>query len=150
MLPFVALAFAACDLSTAPEVRDQAQDLEQVAQWSSSIAGTSSAISGSLQIREFGSYGEATITISGAQASRSYQWRIFRGHCSDADPDLHATIQSYPDLVTDGSGAASVARTLGGALNTPAGEYSVRLRVATTTTNWDGSAAIACGDLQKS
>jgi hypothetical protein len=150
----VLVGLAACDLSQEPELREQSNELELLSEWSASIGGVgSSTITGTTSVRVYGSYSEAEISISGALPSRSYQWRIFRGSCAAtaaADLGLHATIQSYPDLVTNAAGSASTSRLLGGALNSPAGLYSVRLRLAVSATNWNGTSPLACGDLTRS
>lgn len=150
----VALSLAACDLSHEPEVRSQPNQLAQIGQWSATInpVGTGT-VRGSLTVREFGSYAEAEVSLTGGLPTRAYQWRIFRGSCAAtaaAELGLHAAIQSYPDLVTNASGAASATPLLGGALNSPAGVYSIRVRLGQSTTNWNGTSPIACGDLRRS
>jgi hypothetical protein len=152
LILLVLLGLAACDLSQEPEVRTNGNDLEQIGAWSATVAPVqSAALRGTLNVREFGSYSEVEVSITDGAPSTSYQWRIFRGTCAVTTPlTLHSTIQAYPDLVTNGSGQAAAQRQLGGSLSWPTGEYSLRIRVATSLTNWNGTSPIACGDLQRS
>jgi hypothetical protein len=152
---------AACELSTEPEVRENATEFPLRANWSATLApvGTAAVI-GNLTIAEYlGSHFDATASITGGRANTAYQWRIFRGDCATntAAPNaqsptgllLYGTIQAYPDLTTDASGAATVSRAMAGALDSLTA-YSVRVRLGQSATNWNGTNPLACGNLQRS
>jgi hypothetical protein len=158
LLPMIV---AGCELSAEPQTRDEANEFPVRANWSATInpVGTA-AVRGSLAITEFlGSHFDASASMTGGLANRAYQWRIFRGDCAttavaanNTAPTgllLFGTIQAYPDLTTDGAGAASLNRAMAGALDSLTA-YSVRIRVAQTATNWNGTSPIACGNLQRS
>lgn len=157
MWPVLALSVAACDLSTEPELRNQANQFELRAQWQASITGIgTSTISGTVQLQEYrGSTVDATASLGGALASRAYQWRIFRGTCSSTlvTADRYSTDQAYPHIVTNAAGTGTVARLMAGALDST-GTYHVRIRLAPATvvtwTNPVGGGALACGALQRS
>ena len=155
----LAAAVAACAEGNPAEVRDDAPTFPVRASWSSSAAPVgASTVRATLAMREhLGSRIEATMTLNGTP-NATYQWRIFRGDCSttavaasNTAPTgllVFATTQSYPDVVTSGSGSATVTRTIAGALDSLTA-YSVRVRVAQSTTNWNGTSPIACGNLQR-
>jgi hypothetical protein len=154
MALYVPFLLAACDLSTAPETRSQTSQLEVRGMWTATIQGVgASPLSGTATVREYGSYSEVEVSIGGAAPAAGYQWRIFRGPCAAtvaAELGLHLGVQSYPDIVANGTGTATLTRILGGSLNSPAGVYSLRLRPTVAATNWNGLSPVACGDLQRS
>jgi hypothetical protein len=103
-----------------------------------------------------------TDTTSTDTVSTRYQWRIFRGDCATNTPAvnspnapgptgllLFATVQSYPDVTVDFvSGAGSAAPVIAGSLDSLTA-YSIRIRLFQTSTNWNGTNPIACGNLQR-
>ena len=160
-----AVGLSACAENPA-EVRSTAGQFPVTATWTATVApvGTST-VSGSLTIRQHqGLRMDAGLTIAGTPdtISHTYQWRVFRGDCATnvpaaaQDPSgpsptgllLFATIQSYPNITADTSGAGAVAATIAGNLDALTA-YSVRLRPSQTATNWNGTGPIACGDLQR-
>ena len=156
------VALAACEGRSPAEVRRKAEEFPLRATWTAAVTPIGSAtLQTSLTIREyFGSHMEAVVNVTGGAPNASYQWRIFRGgDCSvnvaatNATSGnglfLFATIQSYPDLVTDATGAATLTRTIAGSLD-PLGAYSVRIRPAQQATNWNGLTPVACGNLRPS
>jgi hypothetical protein len=158
-ISLAAAAIAACAEGNPAEIRDEAPTFPVRASWSASAApvGTG-AVRGTLAMKEhLGSRIAATFTINGAP-NASYQWRIFRGDCNttavasgNTAPTgllVFATTQSYPDVTTSAGGTASVTPTIAGALDSLTA-YSVRVRVAQTTTNWNGTSPVACGNLQR-
>jgi hypothetical protein len=165
MLLAAAAGLAACSENPA-EVRSAAGQFPVIATWSATVApvGTST-VSGSLTIQGHQGFRmDAGLTIAGTPdtLSHAYQWRVFRGDCATnvpaatQDPSgpsptgllLVATIQSYPDITADLSGAGSVAAPIAGNLDALTA-YSVRLRPSQTATTWNGTNPIACGDLQR-
>ena len=101
---------------------------------------------------------DATFTLSGAPG-KTYQWRIFRGDCatdvaartstSATGLLIVATVQSYPDITTDNTGKGVATPTVAWTLDSLTA-YSVRVRPSQTSTNWNGTNPVACGDLQRS
>jgi hypothetical protein len=99
------------------------------------------------------------VTLSGGAPTKGYQWRIFRGDCSTTAVAannnaptgllLFATVQSYPDIVADASGGGTSTPVIAGSLDSVTA-YSVRVRLAQTATNWNGTSPVACGNLQRS
>ena len=155
------LTLAACELSTEAETRDAGTEFPLRANWAATIAPVGTAnVRGNLAIAEYlGSHFDATASITGGAPNTAYQWRIFRGDCATttAAPNaqsptglwLYATIQAYPDLTTNATGAASINRAMAGALDSLTA-YSVRVRIGQTATNWNGTNPLACGNLQRS
>lgn len=150
---------AGCPMDSPTEVRDNGQQFPVSATWTATaepiepatVAGTFTAE------QHLGFRVNATFSLTG-NASTTYQWRIFRGPCSmnypatTAAPDgllLFSTVQAYPDVALGPSGTASVEPAIAGALDEQS-SYSVRVRAAATSTNWDGTNPIACGDMQRS
>src|SRR5262245_65649670 len=91
------------------------------------------------------------------QPHASYQWRIFRGDCQMTtaaanvqSPGLwvFATVQSYPDMVLNAQGTATVARTIVGLLDSLTA-YSIRIRASQSSTAFNGTSPLACGDLKR-
>lgn len=157
LLPFTALA--ACELSNPAEVRTNAETFPLGSNWSASATpvGTG-AVRATLSIKQYLGYRlGTTLQFTGAPAT-TYQWRIFRGDCAttavavnNTAPTgllLFATVLSYPDVVTDAAGTATVTRDVAGLLDSLK-TYSVRVRVAQTSTAWNGTSPVACGDLQR-
>ncbi len=153
---------AACDKPTPAEVRSDGNEFPLRANWSAAATPVGSGtVRASLTIKEYlGSHMEAVVSITGGAPNASYQWRIYRGgDCSvnvaatNATSNngifLFATIQSYPDLVADGTGAATLTRAIAGSLD-PLGAYSVRIRPTQAATNWNGLTPVACGNLRPS
>ncbi|MEX2282915.1 MAG: hypothetical protein WEE89_10580 [Gemmatimonadota bacterium] len=148
------LGLAACDLSSEPETRDDANEFAVRATWNATLAGIGTAtVGGATKVTErLGSQLDAEVSLTGGLPTRAYQWRVYRGDCAAtaaADLVLFSTIQAYPDLTTDATGTASLTRFLAGALDSTAA-YSVRVRLGVSTTNWNGTNPIACGNLQRS
>ena len=150
-----------CDLNSPAEVVNDPRDFPARANWTATLnpVGTA-AVRGTLAIEEFlASRMEANASLTGGAASTAYQWRIFRGDCSVTTAAaantsatgllLFATVQSYPDLTTSAAGAASLNRTIAGALDSLTA-YSVRVRLAQAATNWNGTSPLACGNLVRS
>jgi hypothetical protein len=131
------------------------------ANWSATIAALGTAApSGTLTIAEFlGSHFDATTSITGGRPNTAYQWRIFRGDCATNTAAanataptgllLYGTIQAYPDLTTNATGAATISRAMAGALDSLTA-YSVRVRLGQSATNWNGTSPLSCGNLQRS
>ena len=155
------LACAACDSSMEAEVRNRAETFPLRANWSAAVTpvGTSS-VRANVTIKEYlGSHMDATAALTGGAANTAYQWRIFRGNCAttavaaqNTSPTgllLFSTVQAYPDLTTAASGSVTMTRTIVGALDSLTA-YSVRIRIGQSSTNWNGTNPIACGNLQRS
>jgi hypothetical protein len=165
LLLAAAAGIAACSENPA-EVRRQGEEFPVIATWTATVAPVGTAtVSGSLTIQQHQGFRmDAGLTIAGTPdtISHTYQWRVFRGDCATnvpaatQDPNgpsptgllLFATIQSYPSITADLSGAGAVAATIAGNLDSLTA-YSVRLRPSQTATNWNGTNPIACGNLQR-
>jgi hypothetical protein len=152
------VAIAGCPLDSPTEVRDNGQQFPVTATWSATAAPIEPAtVAGSLTAEQhLGFRVNASFTVTG-DPSTTYQWRIFRGDCtinvpqSTSAPDglvLFATSQSYPDVTVGTAGSASVDPAIAGELDSLTA-YSVRIRLSATSTNWNGTNPIACGDLQR-
>jgi hypothetical protein len=152
-------ALAACKDPNPAEVRTDATSFPVRASWTATAVpvGTGT-VRGTLSMKEYlGSHVAATMALTGAP-NTAYQWRIFRGDCSvttaaanNTTPTgllLLSTLQAYPDIQLNASGTATVSPTLVAALDSLSA-YSVRVRVAQTATNWNGTSPIACGNLQR-
>lgn len=162
MLLFLAAAttLAACSAANPAEVRSDGSEFPVTATWSSSAAPVSpSTVAGALTVTQhLGSRMDASFAITGTPG-KTYQWRIFRGDCATTDAAktstsatgllLFATIQSYPDIKTDDSGQGTAISAVAGTLDSLT-VYSVRTRLSQTSTNWDGTKPVACGNLQRS
>ena len=159
---FLALVvtLGACDKASPAEVRSSSDEFPLRDTWNASVTPTGSGtVRATLTINErLGYRMEAVVSVTGGAPNASYQWRIYRGgNCSvnvaatNATSGnglfLFATVQSYPDLVVDATGAATLTRTIAGTLD-PQGAYSVRIRPSQSATNWNGLSPIACGNLQ--
>jgi hypothetical protein len=140
------------------EIRTDGDTFPVIANWSASMAPVApSTVRGTLAVKQaLGFHNEVTFTVTGTP-NASYQWRIFRGGCSLTTaatgvtaPGLwvFATVQSYPDVVMNAAGTATVTRTVAGLLDslTP---YSVRIRPTQASTAFNGTSPLACGDLQR-
>ena len=153
-------SLVACETGIEPETKSQATQFPLRANWNAAVTPMGSAtVRATVTIKEYlGSRMEATAALTGGQTNTAYQWRIFRGDCSTtavaanaSAPTgllLFATIQSYPDITAVSGGSGTVTRTIAGALDSLTA-YSLRIRVATTATNWNGTNPIACGNLQR-
>lgn len=153
------VALAACSMDSPTEVRSDAQEFPVTATWSAAAAPVApSTVAGTLTVEQHLGYRlNASITITG-DPETTYQWRIFRGDCATTEPAanntsptgllLFATSQSYPDITVGSSGTGSAAPAIAGQLDSLTA-YSVRVRLSATSTNWNGTNPIACGDLQR-
>ena len=153
---------AACSMDNPAEVRDGAEEFPVVATWSAiaepADTDTVHTESGELTVEQhLGFRMNASFTLNGTPGN-TYQWRIFRGDCATIEAAeeatsatgllLFATTQSYPDIVVDASGTGSAAPAIAGSLDSLTA-YSVRVRPSQTSTSWDGTKPIACGDMQR-
>jgi predicted small secreted protein len=153
-----AVGLAACSENPA-EVQGAGKDFPVTATWNATATPVPpSTVAGQLTIQQhLGFRMNASFTLAGAP-NATYQWRIFRGDCATNVPAasataptgllLYATVASYPDIRTDGSGAGSATPTIAGYLDSLTA-YSVRVRPSQQSTNWNGTNPIACGDLQR-
>jgi hypothetical protein len=155
------LIVAACDSSMEAETRNRGEQFPLRSNWSANVSPVGSAtVSATLAIKEYlGSRMETMASITGGAVNGTYQWRIFRGDCattavaaSNTAPTgllLFATIQSYPDIPSSAAGTGTTTRVIAGALDSLTA-YSARIRLATSSTNWNGTNPLACGNLQRS
>jgi Flp pilus assembly protein TadG len=155
------LTLAACDTGIEPSIRSEGEQFPLRATWSAAAAPVgSAALRANLTLKEYlGQHIDATLAITGGTPNVAYQWRIFRGDCTTTTPApnntaptgllLFSTTQAYPDIVAVPGGTGSLTRTIVGTLDSLTA-YSVRFRVAVTSTNWNGTNPIACGNLQRS
>lgn len=152
------VALAACSMDSPTELRSSGQEFPVKAVWNASAEPVSpSTVSGTLTAEQhLGFRIDASFTLNG-DPSTTYQWRIFRGDCSVEVPvstsvpdglQLFSTAQAYTDVTVGESGTASVEPVIAGELDSLTA-YSVRVRPSATSTNWDGTNPIACGDLQR-
>ena len=149
----------ACSDANPAEVRSNGTEFPVTASWSAAAAPVAtSTVGGALAVAQhLGSRMDASFALTGAPA-KSYQWRIFRGDCatnvaaklstSATGLVIFATVQSYPDIKADASGHGSAMSTIAGTLDSLTA-YSVRVRLSQTSTNWDGTNPISCGNLQR-
>jgi hypothetical protein len=159
LAPLLPLALAACKDPNPAEVRTDPPTFPLRASWSATAAPVGTAtVRGTLSLKEYlGSRVAATIALTAAP-NTTYQWRIYRGDCTVTTAAVNntaptgllllSTIQSYPDIQVGASGSATVAPTIAAALDSLT-SYSVRVRVAQTATNWNGTNPVACGNLQR-
>lgn len=150
-------ATTACDANPV-DVRTNVEQFPLEAAWNAAAAPVgASTVNGTLLIEQRAGFRmAATLTVNGA-ANASYQWRIFRGNCAttavapgNTSPTgllLFATVQSYPNVTVNAAGSGSSGPTIAGKLDSLTA-YSIRIRVAQTATNWNGTSPIACGNLQ--
>ena len=156
---FLGFVLGACAENPA-EVRNDAESFPLLANWSSSAApiGTS-GVSATLSVKQFAGFRmELDLSVTAPPPSKTYQWRIFRGNCAttvvaanNQDPNgllLFATVQSYPDVATTAAGTATLSREVAGSMDSLKA-YSVRFRASQSSTNWNGTSPIACGNLQR-
>ena len=160
VLLLVSTALAACDKSNPAEVRTEGTSFPLRANWSATVAPVgSNTVGATLAVKQyFGFRMDAAITMTGGAATKGYQWRIFRGDCATSTPAanntsptgllLFATVQSYPDIVPDAAGGGTSTPVIAGALDSLTA-YSVRIRLAQTAQNWNGTSPVACGNLQR-
>lgn len=152
----IGLGLSACSENPAA-VRNDAGKFPVVANWTSTVAAIgTSGVTGTLTVQQMDGFRmELNLSVSAAP-NRTYQWRIFRGDCAttvtaanNQDPNgllLFATVQSYPDVAT-GSGSVTLTREIAGSLDSLK-KYSVRFRTSQSSTNWNGTSPVACGNLQ--
>ncbi len=140
------------------ETRDDGSSFAVIANWSASMApvGTNTA-RGTLSVKQMlGYHNDVTFTVTGPP-NASYQWRIFRGDCRTTTAAANvrdvglwpfATVQSYPDVVLNAQGTATMTRSVAGQLDSLTA-YSVRIRASQSSTSFNGTSPLACGDLQR-
>ena len=153
-----AVGLAACT-ENPTELRRDASEFPVTATWNATATPVPpSTVAGELTIQQhLGFRMSASFMLTGAP-NTTYQWRIFRGDCATNVPAasatsptgllLYATVQSYPDITTDASGAGVATPTIAGYLDSLT-VYSVRVRLSQQSTNWNGTNPIACGDLRR-
>jgi hypothetical protein len=154
----VLATMAGCIDQNPTETRDDAKDFAVLANWASTVApvGTNT-VSGQLSAVQTEGYRiNVSFNVTGPP-NASYQWRIFRENCaatvfstSVSSPGVFpvATVQSYPDVVLDATGKATITRAIAGLLDSQTA-YAVRLRPVQASTNFNGSNPVACGNLQQ-
>ena len=152
------VAMAGCIDQNPTETRNDAMDFAVLANWASTVTpiGTNT-VGGQLTAAQSEGYRiNVTFNVTGPP-NASYQWRIFRENCaatvfatSVTTPGVFpiATVQSYPDIVLDATGKATITRTIAGLLDSQTA-YAVRLRPVQASTNFNGSSPVACGNLQQ-
>ena len=129
-----------------------------IANWSATMApvGTNTT-QGTLAVKQqLSEHNDVTFTVTGP-ANASYQWRIFRGDCQTTavaanaqSPGLwvFATVQSYPDAVLSAQGTVTITRSIVGLLDSLT-SYSIRIRASQSSTAFNGTSPMACGDLKR-
>lgn len=150
---FALLGLVACDLATDPVIVDRPGDLQQIATWSGTATGVAptAGVTGTFTAADFGAFLEASVAISGAAVSTSYQWQLYRGTCAEATETpygtrRHSSLQVYTALATDAAGSAAADITLAGPLFVDSTYY---VRIGTAATNNRG-VLVACGPLTRS
>jgi hypothetical protein len=158
-VPLAGLALLGACLDQNPtETRDDGDTFPVIANWSAQMNPVGSNTQrGTLAIKQMlGQHNDVTFTVTGP-ANASYPWRIFRGNCATTtaaatvrDPGLwvFATVQSYPDIVLNAQGTATVTRSIAGLLDSLTA-YSIRIRASQSSTAFNGTSPLACGDLQR-
>jgi len=140
------------------EIRDDGSSFTVIANWSATMTPVGSNTQrGTLAVKQMlGYHNSVTFTVNGP-ANASYQWRIFRGDCNTTtaaatvrDPGLwpFATVQSYPDIVLNAQGTATLSPTIAGLLDSLTA-YSVRIRPSQSSTAFNGTSPLACGNLSR-
>lgn len=130
-----------------------------IATWAATMAPIApNTTQGTLALKQqLSEHNDVTFTVTGPP-NASYQWRIFRGDCQMTtvaanvqSPGLwpFATVQSYPDVVLSAQGTATVTRTIVGLLDSLKA-YSIRIRASQSSTNFNGTSPLACGNLTRS
>jgi hypothetical protein len=159
LLSLASLAlFGGCLDQNPTETRDDGETFAVIANWSATMTPVGSNTQrGTLAVKQMlGQHNDVTFTVTGP-ANASYQWRIFRGDCATTvaaatvrDPGLwpFATVQSYPDVVLNAAGTATVTRSIAGLLDSLT-SYSIRIRPTQSSTNFNGTSPLACGNLQR-
>lgn len=154
-----AVSLGACSTDNPAEVRNGSEGFPLVARWSAAAEPLSDATeSGTLELDQHLGYRmKASITLVGTPG-KTYQWRIFRGDCATTAVAsgataatgllLFATAESYPDIHVGVEGTGSAAPDIAGSLDSLTA-YSVRIRPSQTSSSWNGTNPIACGDLQR-
>jgi len=129
-----------------------------IANWSATMApvGTNTT-QGTLAVKQqLSEHNDVTFTVTGPP-NASYQWRIFRGDCQTTavasnaqSPGLwvFATVQSYPDAVLTAQGTVTITRTIVGLLDSLTA-YSIRIRASQSSTAFNGTSPLACGNLTR-
>ena len=149
---------AGCLDQNPTEVRDDGSSFAVIANWSAAMTPVGSNTQrGTLAVKQMlGQHNDVTFTVTGP-ANASYQWRIFRGDCATSaaaatvrDPGLwpFATVQSYPDIVLSAQGTATITRSIAGLLDSLTA-YSIRIRPTQSSTAFNGTSPLACGNLTR-
>jgi hypothetical protein len=129
-----------------------------IANWSATMSPIApNTARGTLAVKQqLSEHNDVTFTVTGP-ANASYQWRIFRGDCATTTAAasvqatglwVFATVQSYPDVVLNAQGTATVTRTVVGLLDSLTA-YSIRIRATQSSTAFNGTSPLACGDLKR-
>jgi hypothetical protein len=126
-----------CESAQDPVVVTDAPELQQRAAWQANLSGIAA---GTVQIADYGPYFNLQLTLN-ASPSTSYQWRIYLGTCAAPGVQFGPN-QAYPNLLTSGSGAAQLMRTISGPLLLE-GSYNVRISTVASPVT-----IVACGNLQ--
>jgi len=161
LLLFVAAATAAgCSGSNPSEVSNDATTFPIVEHWTATSAAIAPAtVTGQLTAdQHLGYHSDVTFTVTGPP-NGVFQWRIFKNDCTVnvaatgataftglTGLTLFATTQSYPDIVLDASGKATIKTAIAGWLDSLTA-YSVRIR-PTATTTFNGVNPASCGTLK--
>jgi len=108
--------------------------------WEASIEGRAefAGLAGSAGVVSQIGATQMTVQISGAEAGRSFDWRLHAGSCASLGPGLGTSLD-YPPLHAGTGGSASRTATISRMLE-PAGVYTLVIRTS------DGIIA-ACGNL---
>jgi hypothetical protein len=141
----VALAVCACTPENEAFTVTEPGDIDQRATWQANVVGRPALPNarGTVQLADYGAYFNANLSLTSANPSSTYAWRIWPGTCAAPVGTVqYGPVQAYPNVTTNSSGAASVTRTISGPLNL-SGTYHVRVMPSNALTN-----IVACGDLQ--
>ena len=141
----IALVALACAPDNDPVTVTEPGDLDVRATWQANVVGRPPLPNAraTAELADYGPYFDANLSLTAANASSTYAWRIWPGTCAAPVGTVQfGTVQAYPNITTNASGAASVTRTISGPLNL-SGTYHIRIMPSNALTN-----IVACGDLQ--
>ena len=141
----IAVVAFACAPENDPVTVTEPGDLDVRATWQANVVGRPALPNAraTTQLVDYGPYFNASLSVTAANPSSTYAWRIWPGTCATPVGTLqYGPVQAYPNFTTNSSGAASVTRTISGPLNL-SGTYHVRIMPSNALTN-----IVACGDLQ--
>ena len=141
----VALLAIACAPENDPVTVTEPGDLDVRATWQANVVGRPALPNAraTVQLEDYGAYFNTNLSLTAANASSTYAWRIWPGTCAAPVGTVqYGPVQAYPNITTNASGAASVTRTISGPLSLT-GTYHVRVMPSNALTN-----IVACGDLQ--